>query len=114
MNATQLKRLARKIDKFNEKLAEYFNTSGEKELPSVDCTAVSIDTVDYYRYELLKTKLKVTDCDGDKYDVVTEYDADQLREGLRYDNRRLAKAWRMWKSENPDAELERDNEETED
>jgi len=114
MNATQLKRLARKIDKFNEKLAEYFNTSGEKELPSVDCTAVSIDTVDYYRYELLKTKLKVTDCDGDKYDVVTEYDAWQLRDSLRYDNRRLAKAWRMWKSENPDAELERDDEETED
>ena len=114
MQASQLRRLAKKIDKFNQKLAEYFETSGEKYLPSVDSTAVSIDPVDYYGYELLKTKIKVTDCDGDKYDVVTDYDADQLIEGLRYDNRRLAKAWRIWKSENPDAELERDDEETED
>ena len=114
MQAQQLKRLVRKIDRFNKDLSEYFKTTGEKELPSVDSTYISLDPVDLYKYEVLKTKLKVTDCDGDSFDVANDYQAYELEEGLRYDKRRLAKAWRIWKSENPDAELEKDDEQEDD
>lgn len=113
MNA-QVKKLIKKIRCFNEKLAEYINTSGEKYLPSVDSTVISLDDVDYWTIKEFKTKIKVTDCDGDKYDVANEYDAEEVEEVLRYDKRRLAKAWRVWKAENPDLELERDDDSEDD
>lgn len=36
---------------------------------------------------------------------------EELEDNLKYQRRRLNKAWRIFKSENPDAELERDDDE---
>lgn len=35
---------------------------------------------------------------------------EELEDDLKYQRRRLNKAWRVFKAENPDAELERDDE----
>lgn len=36
---------------------------------------------------------------------------EELEDDIKYQRRRLNKAWRIFKSENPDAELERDDDE---
>jgi hypothetical protein len=58
-------------------------------------------------------KVRATRVDGEV--VVTGWTDfyDGVKESLAYDRRRLSKGWRVWKSENPDAELERDDEDDE-
>lgn len=113
MDLNIIKKSIKAIDKFNEELARYVAVSGDSELPIIDCTVVGTEPVQPYKYKVLKTMLKVTDLTGDEIVVRDEYDAEELRESLKYDKRRLNKAWRVWKSENPDAELERDTDDDE-
>lgn len=107
----QSKDLVRRIEKFNADLAAYYKESGEEELPLIESTVVGFTPASPYTCQILKTRVKVTDTDGQTYTVKDEYGLDEVLEALKYDRRRLAKAWRIWKSENPDEELERDEEE---
>lgn len=100
------KRLVRTIEKFNKELAEYIKVSGDDELPDIDCTLIGFSPVDFYAID----GDEVTDCDGNKYDTTDWCSLEELKEALKYDRRRLSKAWRIWKSENPDWELEHDKE----
>lgn len=108
-----LVKLAKKIDKLNAELKKYCETTEQWTLPSVDSTFISIDDVELYKYTMKKTMLVVTDCDGDTFRVrcSSETDAWELDESIKYTKRRIAKGWRMWKSENPDWELEHDKDE---
>jgi len=103
--------LTRAIDKFNKDLNEYFRVSEENELPDIDTTCIGFSPAQPYKYQVLKTRVKVTDADGQGYTITDEWELDEVNEALKYDRRRLNKAWRVWKSENPDAELEKDDEE---
>lgn len=105
-DTTMEKRLIRTIEKFNRELAEYIKVSGDDELPDIDSTCIGFSPVDYYEIN----GDEVTDCDGNTYDTTDWCSLEELKEALKYDRRRLSKAWRIWNSENPDAELEKDDE----
>ena len=113
IDSKQTKALVRKVEKFNADLAAYYKESGEEELPLIESTVVGFTPASPYTCQVLKTRVKVTDTDGQTYTVTDEWGLDEVLEALKYDRRRLAKAWRIWKSENPDAELEKDEEEEE-
>ena len=109
----QTKSLTKAIEKFNAEFAAYTKASGDSDLPYIDCTVTGYAPADPYTYQVFKTRVKVTDCDGETYTVTDEYELDEVKEALKYDRRRLAKAWRVFKSENPDWELEHDTEDEE-
>lgn len=113
-----------KVAKLNNDLREYFDASGDMSLPDIECTCIgysamgmveandikdkegnvigfhaSVDDLDY--------KVEYVEEDGDIYLIGWE----ELEDDLKYQRRRLNKAWRIFKAENPDAELERDDEE---
>lgn len=107
----QAKNLVKAIDKFNNEYGVYVRETEQTELPSIDCTCIGWDPAVPYTYQVLKTRIKVTDCDGNRYTVENDYDLHMVKDSLHYDRRRLSKAWRIWKSDNPDWELEHDIEE---
>lgn len=106
------KALLRRIDKFNADLAEFTKANGSCELPSIDSTLISIDPAKPYEYHTTKAGvLIVRDTDNNSYAIEYEgdlYDPYGIDTSLKYDRRRLNKAWRIFKSENPDWELEHD------
>lgn len=122
----QLTRYRAKVEEFNKELQEYITTTGDNELPDVDSTVLSFYALDPFKIteipdgfsvdaEGYEIEVKVaTDEDGEEY--ITGWDCgcfspeDTLKAVIAYERRRLKKAWRIWKSDNPDAELERDEE----
>lgn len=109
----QTKSLIKAIDKFNADFAAYTKASGDSDLPTIDSTIIGYDPAQPYTYQVLKTRIKVTDADGMEYTITDEYELDEVKEAIKYDRRRLAKAWRVFKSENPDWELEHDTDDEE-
>jgi len=93
------------VDRFNADLDAYASVSGDYELPEIDSTVIGYSVVNKYTYKVSKngTAIKVIDCDGIEFDipVIESVAYDELKEALKYDRRRLIKAWRVWKSENP-------------
>ena len=110
----QTKSLTKAIDKFNADLAAYTKASGDGDLPYIDSTPLGYSPAEPYTYQVLKTRVKVTDVDGQPYTITDETELDEVKEAIKYDRRRLAKAWRIFKSDNPDWELEHDTEDNED
>ena len=106
----QTKSLTKAIEKFNADFAAYTKASGDSDLPTIDSTIIGYDPAQPYTYQVLKTRIKVTDADGMEYTITDELELDEVKEAIKYDRRRLAKAWRVFKSENPDWELEHDTE----
>lgn len=106
----QTNSLIKAIEKFNADFAAYTKASGDSDLPTIDSTIIGYDPAQPYTYQVLKTRIKVTDSDGIEYTVTNESELDEVKEAIKYDRRRLAKAWRVFKSENPDWELEHDTE----
>lgn len=106
INTTNLQKA---IDKFNADYAKYVETTGDDQLPTIECTVTGFDPFTPYEYKVFKTFTRVV-ADGVTYNIKSEADLEEVQEGLRYDKRRLAKAWRIWRSGNPDAELEQDKE----
>lgn len=104
----QTKSLTKAIDKFNEDLSAFTKANGDCELPTIDSTIIGYEPAQPYTYQVLKTRIKVTDADGEAYTITDEYELDEVKESLKYDRRRLAKAWRVFESDNPDLELEHD------
>ena len=109
----QTKSLIKAIDKFNADFAAYTKASGDSDLPTIDSTVIGYDHAEPYIYKVYKTRVAVTDADDNFYDVKTESDLEEVKEAIKYDRRRLAKAWRVFKSENPDWELEHDTDDEE-
>ena len=113
-------RVLRKIYKFNEELREYVNMTGDNEVPEIECTIIGTSPMD--EIEVKDTEDGIAwNNDGywEEIKVVTECGEDwftgedTLDEQLRYNRRRIRKGVRVWKSENPDAELEKDDEDDE-
>ena len=120
----KLNTLKNKVAKLNNDLREYFDTCGEMSLPNIECTCIGyspmglVDTQDIKdedgnvtgfqaTVDDLDYKVEYVEEDGDIYLIGWE----ELEDDLKYQRRRLNKAWRVFKAENPDAELERDDEE---
>ena len=113
-----------KVEKLKNDLREYFDASGDMSLPDIECTCIGyspmglVDTQDIKdedgnvtgfqaTVDDLDYKVEYVEEDGDIYLIGWE----ELEDDIRYQRRRLNKAWRIFKSENPDAELERDDDE---
>lgn len=107
----QTKSLIKAIDKFNADLAAYTKASGDSDLPYIDSTLLGYSPAEPYTCQVFKTRVKVTDVDGQPYTITDETELDEVKEAIKYDRRRLAKAWRIFKSDNPDWELEHDTDE---
>ena len=113
-----------KLAKLNNDLKEYFDASGEMSLPDIECTCIGYSPMGMIETNDIKDKegnvvgFRVS-VDGLDYNVeYVEEDGDiyltgceEIEDGLKYQRRRLNKAWRVFKAENPDAELECDDEE---
>lgn len=120
----KLNTLKNKVAKLNNDLREYFDTCGEMSLPDIECTCIG-----YSPMGLVDTQ-DIKDKDGNMFGfrayiddletavVYVEEEGEiflsgweELEDDIKYQRRRLNKAWRVFKAENPDAELERDDEE---
>lgn len=110
-----LARCRKKIEKFNDQLNAYIELTGDNEVPDIDCSIISTSPMDYIIIRETTNGFIYTD-DGLDYavEVVSECGdfwldgEDELDSNLAYNRRRLRKGIRVWKSENPDRELEKD------
>ena len=120
----RISQLKNKVAKLNNDLREYFDTCGEMSLPNIECTCIGyspmglVDTQDIKDEDGNVTGFQATVDDLDYKVEYVEEDGDiyltgweELEGDLKYQRRRLNKAWRVFKAENPDAELERDDDE---
>ena len=112
-----------KVARLNEDLKAYFVTSGDMALPDIECTVIGYSAFDYIEVkDLADGEGRVygfsANVDGIDYTVAyVEEDGeiwltgwDELEDDLKYTRRRLNKAWRVFRAENPDLELEHDDE----
>ena len=113
----ELARCRRKIKKFNDELANYVEVTGDNEVPEIDCTVIGTSPMEPIRIKEMSHGIAYND-DGYWVEIAVTYECgefwlsgeDELDELLKYNRRRLRKGIRVWKSENPDAELEKDDE----
>lgn len=112
---TYIKKVIRKVEKFNADLDAYAKVAGDYELPEIECSIEGFSEVGKYTYEVSENEMSIVVRDWDEYEFEIDWEEccayDEFDEAIRYDRRRLNKAWRIWKSKNPDAELEKDDEE---
>lgn len=117
-----IKRLTKELEKFNEELQKYYNETGDTTLPEVDSSIIGDETeVEPYNYKVFGYGLrvqadgwtwKVKECKVEDESWLTDWEtSDGLKWDLQEKRRMLKKAWRIWRSENPDAELEKEDEE---
>lgn len=118
--AQVVNKMIKQIATFNADLEEYYRVSEDDELPNVDCHIVGYDPYDpmevkvlahgFYAYsEGFKYTVTVkTNKDGDVEVHGWDDDSYSLKDELDYQRKRLRKAWRVWHSDHPDKELERD------
>lgn len=111
-------RIRRKIEKFNNQLAEYIAMTGDNEVPDIDCTVIGTSPMEPIQMKELKNGLAY--CDDGWWEKITvekecgEYwlsGEDELDDTLSFYRRRLRKGIRVWKSDNPDKEMEKEDEE---
>ena len=113
-----------KVAKLKNDLRKYFDASGDMSLPDIECTCIGYSPMGLVEtYDMKDKEGNVIGfqayIDGLEYTVVYIEDGEdvflagweELEDDLKYQRRRLNKAWRVFKAENPDAELERDDEE---
>lgn len=127
----QLERYRNQVAKFNEELEEFYIKTDDNKLPIIDSTIIGFeelplaviteigyfDNEDKYGFQVeweTETYEVCIIADEDDRNIlyVDGWDnwLDGLYETLKYNKRRLKKAIRIWESENPDAELEKEDE----
>lgn len=115
----KLLKCRRKIEKYNKELADYVLMTESNEVPDIDSTVIGTSPMQSIEIKETKNGFKYSD-DGCWWQSISiEFEdgevwvdgEDELDDMLRYNRRRIRKGIRVWKSENPDAELEKDDEE---
>ncbi|SEA80032.1 hypothetical protein SAMN04487851_11475 [Prevotella sp. tc2-28] len=109
-------RIRRKIEKYNKELADYVKMTGDNEVPDIDSTIIGTSPMNPIEVKELPNGVSYTD-DGWWENITVESvygeywlsGEDELDDLLKYNRRRLRKGVRVWKSENPDIELEKDD-----
>jgi hypothetical protein len=107
----KLQSLKNKVMKFNEKLQAYFDLVEDNTLPDVDTTIIGYSPMELIQMEDIENGFVAT-IDGEPVTVQYVLDEgeiwltgdDELDDYLKYENRRINKGIRIWKSENPDFE----------
>ena len=111
----ELSRCRKKIEKFNKALADYVKMTGDNEVPDIECTVIGTSPMEPIKIKELPNgfaynnggywELVVVISEDGEYWLAGEYELDDF---LSYNRRRVRKGRRVWKSNNPDRELERD------
>lgn len=110
------KTIKRQIEKFNAELQECYNRTGDELLYWVDTTIEGETTyIPMIQYTEHKGYIEVV-TDNDTYridDDCSEYDinTEMFKDDMRFYRRMIRKTLRVWEAENPDAELEKEDEE---
>lgn len=115
---TDLARCRRKIEKWNKELAAYVEMTGDNQVPDIDCSIIGTSPMEAMEIKDLPNGLSYCD-DGWWEEITIEHEGgvywlsgvEDLDDLLKYNRRRLRKGIRVWRSENPDRELEKDDEE---
>lgn len=100
------------VARFNDELNEYYDATNNLDVLDIDTTIIG--SGGHIKYTLFKTVIRRDEYDGkivykDSFKINNEFEVDELLDQIRYDRKRLRKSWRVWKSENPDAEMEKDD-----
>ena len=111
-------RVERKIERYNKELAAYVEMTGDNDVPDIDCTIIGTSPMNPIEVKQTEKGIAFAD-DGFWESIEVVYECgeyyfvgeDELDDLLKYNRRRLRKGIRVWKSENPDLELEKDEEE---
>lgn len=109
-------RIRRKIEKYNKELADYVQMTGDNDVPDIDCTIIGTSPME--PIEVKETKNGIAYADEGWWEEITieqecgEYwlhGEDELDDLLRYNRRRLRKGVRVFRSEDPDREMEKED-----
>ncbi len=114
------KSLIKKIEKFNAELNEYYETTGDDYLYDVGTTIIG-STSYVAPFEITEFEDRVeffgglygdehTEVYNEYFEETYNYIIKMFLDDIRYYRRMLKKSWRIWKSENPDTELENEDE----
>lgn len=121
----KLKALINRIDKFNKELADAIKEmDGDNEFVEVGTTIVGFSPIPSIEYKVDGESIHI-EFDGEEYTLTYDkdldscydrsnefYDDEYVVDGIKEYRKRIRKSLKVWRSENPDAELE--NEEIED
>lgn len=111
------KSLIKKIEKFNEELESCYETTGDDYLYWVD-TTIEGDNAYIGPFEVkdIDGGIEVSGGYGDEYEILDSdyeetfpYQVELLLEDIKYYRRMIKKTLRVWYSENPDSELEKED-----
>ena len=102
------------VARFNDELNEYYEATDNEKIYDIDTTIIG--SGGHIKYTLFKTVIRRDEYDGrtvfkDTFKLDREFEVEELLYQIRYDRKRLRKSWKVWKSENPDVELEREDDE---
>lgn len=102
------------VAKFNSELNEYYTATDNAEVLDIETTVIG--SGGHIKYTLFKTLIRRDEYDGshvykDTFKLDKEFEVEELLDQIRYDRRRLRKSWKVWKAENPDLEMEREDDE---
>lgn len=119
-----LAKYRKQVEDFNAEIEAYTKMTGDYDVPEIDSTVIGFSPLVPYEITERANGFKVTTdgnvftvkavCINGEWEIVGWHDyLDGLKAQIAYDRRRLKKGIRVWKSENPDAELEKDDEDEE-
>lgn len=102
------------VARFNSELNEYYTATDNSEVLDIETTIIG--SGGHIKYTLFKTLIRRDEYNGgsvfkDSFRLNSEYEVEELLDQIRFDRRRLRKSWKVWKSENPDLEMEREDDE---
>lgn len=105
-------KIIKKARALEDELNKYYKETDGCEVPDVDTTIIGSGGTIHYTFtdkEVVRTEKDSRSNYVDSYKISEPWQIEELNDQLAYDRRRLRKGWRVWKSENPDAELARDD-----
>ena len=115
----KIKTALKQTHKIQEELQKYYQETENSDIPDIETTIIGGSHINYQitRDDLEGIVIVRTDISGppmndrftDKWFISTPYFyLDDLLEQIKYDRRRIKKGYRVWRSDNPDQEMEID------
>ncbi len=105
-------KIIEKARSFERDLREYYNKTDNCEVPDIETTVIGSGGIIHYEVrdrEVVRTEKDSRTSFTDSWPISDPWAMEELYDQITYDRRRLRKGWRVWRSENPDLELEKDN-----
>lgn len=103
-----------KVRAFEADLAKYYEATDGDIVPDIETTIIGGGGIIHYtidKYDVTRTEKDPHDAKPfiDRWPISDPWSMEECYDQVKYDRRRLRKGWRVFKSENPDLELEKDD-----